>query len=85
MIAMRETIGRFAKMLAQAGVLAVFTSGCLIIPTPHFDSGKARANLDKNSPQRIEPGVTRREQMLLQLGEPDAVSSDKRKISGANG
>ncbi|HZR18006.1 MAG TPA: hypothetical protein VFE51_11980 [Verrucomicrobiae bacterium] len=78
---MKEMIGRFTRTLGLAGVLAVFTSGCLIIPTPHFDSGKAGANLDKKSPQRIEPGVTRREQVLLQLGEPDAVSSDKRKIA----
>ena len=76
-----KTIWRLARTLELATGLAILTTGCLIIPTPHFDSGRARSSFDKRSLEQIEPGVTSREQVLLQFGEPDAVSSDRRKIA----
>jgi outer membrane protein assembly factor BamE (lipoprotein component of BamABCDE complex) len=76
-----KTVWPSARTLGLVAGLAVFTSGCLIIPTPHFDSGHARSNFNKRSLRQIEPGVTSREQVLLQFGEPDAVSSDRRKIA----
>ena len=76
-----KTVWRLAKTLGLATGLAILTSGCLIIPTPHFDSGRTRSRFDKRSLGQIEPGVTSREQVLVQFGEPDAVSSDRRKIA----
>ena len=56
-------------------------SACIVIPTPQFDSGTARANLNKKSPAGIEPGVSTRQDVLLAFGEPDAVSPDERKLA----
>jgi hypothetical protein len=60
---------------------ALFVSGCIIVPTPHFNSGDARANFDKKSLPDIHPGVTTREEVLLKFGEPDAVSRDERMFA----
>jgi len=66
--------------LPAALTLLMFVPGCVIIPTPEFDSGSARANLNKQSPAQLEPGVTTMEDVLLRFGEPDAVSPDERKL-----
>jgi hypothetical protein len=62
-------------------VLLVCTSGCLILPTPEFNSGKARANITKKTPARFELGKTTRAEVVLGLGEPDAVSPDESKLA----
>ena len=73
-----------ARNLAALGLalaLTLATSGCLIIPTPEYDSGKARANINKKTPQRFEPGKTTRAEVMMALGEPDAVTPDERKLA----
>jgi outer membrane protein assembly factor BamE (lipoprotein component of BamABCDE complex) len=57
--------------------LAMTSAGCLILPTPEFDSGEARANIKKKTPAQFEPGKTTRAEVILALGEPDAVSPDE--------
>ncbi len=66
--------------LPAALTLLMFGSGCLIIPTPEFDSGSARANFNQQSLAQLQPGVTTMEDVLLRFGEPDAVSPDERKL-----
>jgi outer membrane protein assembly factor BamE (lipoprotein component of BamABCDE complex) len=61
--------------------LSAFLSGCIIIPTPEFDSGNARSNITQASPAQIEPRFTTMEDVLLTFGEPDAVSADERKLA----
>jgi hypothetical protein len=56
------------------------SSGCLIIPTPESDSGNARANLNPQSITNIQPAITTIQDVILALGEPDAVSPDERKL-----
>src|SRR5262245_15142835 len=63
--------------------------GCLILPTPEHrpswwdvsDLPSTRRNVDKSIGQHIVPGQTRIEEVLLSLGEPDAVSRDGRKLA----
>lgn len=62
------------------GLLAL-CAGCIIIPTPEHNSGTARSNLDREIPSRIQPGVSTIEDVVLSLGEPDAVSSDERRLA----
>jgi hypothetical protein len=64
----------------MAILLIVLVSGCIVIPTPEVDSGSARANLNKESPAQLQPGVTTIEDVLLTFGEPDAVSPDERTL-----
>ena len=71
----------FLARMGCALALLLFVSGCIIIPTPEFDSGSARSNLDQQSPAQLLPGVTTMEGVLLTLGEPDAVSPDERKLA----
>lgn len=48
--------------------------GCLIVPTPHYDSDaiQTRRNVTPKTGDAITDGVTTREEVLLMLGEPDA-------------
>jgi len=62
-------------------LLAVFLSGCIVIPTPEFDSGSARTNITENTPLQFEPGKTTRADIIAALGEPDAVSPDERILA----
>ncbi len=64
-------------LLALALALVVCVSGCCAIPTPEFDSGRARANINDKTPQQFEPGKTTRADVISALGEPDAVSPDE--------
>jgi len=58
-------------------VLIVCVYSCIVIPTPSFDSGDARANIKKETPLQFNVGKTTRADVILMLGEPDAVSSDE--------
>ena len=62
-------------------VLALGATGCLIIPTPHSDSGYARTNVVQRTQQQFVPGQTTRADVLVALGEPDAVSRDERQLA----
>jgi len=68
---------RLALLLA----LAYCLTGCLIIPTPHADSGYARTNIGQHTPEQFVPGRTTREDIIVALGEPDAVSRDERQLA----
>jgi len=67
-------------LLVLATLILGSCTGCLVIPTPEYDTGQARSNLEKTSPAKIQPGVSRFEDVLLAFGEPDAVSADERKL-----
>lgn len=72
---------KFRWPLAFAMALLVCTPGCLILPTPEFNSGNARANINKQTPKQFAPGKTTRAEIILALGEPDAVSPDESKLA----
>jgi len=74
-------IARCLRSLTFAAGLGVCATGCLVIPTPEFNSGSARANLGKQTLLRFEPGKTTRTDVMLALGEPDAVSPDERQLA----
>ena len=59
----------------------VLTSGCVFIPTPHYYSAGSRQNLSEQSTNLIRPGVDTIEDVMLKLGEPDAVSPDERRMT----
>jgi hypothetical protein len=63
-------------------VLALGTTGCVIIPipTPHYNTGFARTNLTQLTPRQFTPGHSTREDVILTLGEPDAVSADEQAL-----
>ena len=67
-------------LVPLAGLLLLQT-GCIILPTPHVNTGEARRNLHPDTLTRFEPGKTTRTDVLLALGEPDAVSGDERKLA----
>jgi hypothetical protein len=67
--------------LAGVAVCGLTLTGCLIIPTPQFHSGNARRNLGPDTPARFEPGKSTRTDVILALGEPDAVSADERRLA----
>ncbi len=62
-------------------VLLVGAPGCLMLPTPEFNSGSARANISKKTPQQFVPGKTTRVEVVLALGEPDAVAPNECKLA----
>lgn len=72
---------RRIRFLILCSAVAAAVSGCLVVPTPHYNSGGARANLDKQTPATIQPGATTIQDVLLHLGEPDAVSWDEHKLA----
>ena len=62
-------------------ILALSATSCLIIPMPHYDSGYARTNVVQHTQQQFAPGQTTRADVLLALGEPDAVSRDEHQLA----
>jgi hypothetical protein len=72
---------RFCWLSAGAVALAFGTAGCLVIPTPHRDTGLARTNLTKLTPQQFTPGRSTMEDVVLTLGEPDAISADEHRLA----
>lgn len=69
---------RAGVLLATAALLA----GCLIIPTDYKESG-SRGNVTAETAAKLRPGTTSKEDILLQLGEPDWKSPDERQIGYA--
>jgi len=67
-------------MLAVAALMFGAT-GCLIVPTPHTDSGYARTNVNQCAQEQFVPGKTTREDVIMVLGEPDAVSWDELQLA----
>lgn len=68
-------------MMLMALALIFGAAGCLIIPTPHSDSGYARTNINQHVQEQFVPGRTTREDVIMTLGEPDAVSMDEQHLA----
>lgn len=77
---LRSGVLRTGWRLALLLALASGLTGCLVIPL-NRNSGNARTNLQGQSPKRFVPGQTTRAEVILALGEPDAVSSDERQLA----
>ncbi len=61
-------------------VLVSATTGCLVLPTPAFHSGSARENLHRRSLEPLQTNQSTRADVILTLGEPDAVSPDEHQL-----
>lgn len=61
--------------------LALAPPSCVILPVPPVHSGNARTNVDATTPARFLPGQTTRAEVILALGEPDAVTSNERAMA----
>lgn len=64
----------FGLLLA---LLAMGLGGCLVIPQRHAATGDSRTNITHATSQQFTPGRTTMPELILALGEPDAVSSDE--------
>lgn len=62
-------------------VATLLFSGCVApLPTiPHY-TGDSRQNIDAKSKEKVVPGKTSVEDIILQFGEPDVVSPDESKL-----
>jgi len=69
--------GALVWVIALAGL----TSGCVFIPTPHYYAVGSRRNVTEHSTNLIQTGADTIEDVMLKLGEPDAVSPDERRIA----
>jgi hypothetical protein len=78
---MTNTPTKHRWLLCLALAVAVCASGCVVIPTPEFNSGSARANIHKETPLQFELGKTTRADVISALGEPDAVSPDEHMLA----
>ena len=66
--------------LAALAALAWGSIGCLVIPM-NYDSGAARTNVNDHVQKQFTAGQNLREDVLLTLGEPDAISRDERNLA----
>src|ERR1017187_526108 len=69
--------GALVWVIALAGL----TSGCVFIPTPHYYAVGSRQNVTEQSTNLIQTGADTIEDVMLKLGEPEAVSPDERRIA----
>ena len=65
---------RICHPLLLAGTF--FLGGC-VLPVV----SDARKNIDKDTAASLQVGITTKEDVLLQLGEPDHVSEDERQLN----
>jgi hypothetical protein len=72
---------RFCRLLAMGLALAYSTTGCLVIPIRPVHSGYARTNVTEETATQFEPGKVTMADVILQLGEPDAVSADESQLA----
>ncbi len=68
-----------ALLLSGSLLVNISLAGCLIIPTDYYVDA-SRKNATEEPPETVIPGTTTREVVLLNLGEPDAVSPDETEI-----
>lgn len=69
----------FNNRLAILALVTVLVDGC-VIPIPPGARG-TRCNLPEGIPDSIKPGLSTREDVLMCLGEPDAVAVDESWVS----
>lgn len=62
--------------------VATLAAGCLIIPMDYYQAG-SRANVRRETSEKLRVGATSKEEMLLALGEPDFASEDGRRLGYA--
>jgi len=73
----------FSAHALVALLLGLSATGCVFIPipTPHYESGYARTNINHHAPEQFVKGITTREDIIMTLGEPDAVSWDEGQLA----
>ena len=71
---------RYRTILFAGTVLALINlAGCLIIPTDAY-LRYSRENIAEEPPAAVVPGKITRQEVLLNLGEPDEVSWDEMEL-----
>ena len=68
-----------AIIFAGTVLTLINLTGCLIIPTDAYLS-YSRENIAEGPPAAVVPGKTTREEVLLNLGEPDEASWDEMEL-----
>jgi hypothetical protein len=86
LLAKRPLAARNGLRWHLAGALAVLVScmvvGCVVLPIPvDYHAASSRKNVKTDDILWLVPGQTTREEVLLRLGEPDAVSDDDLSMS----
>lgn len=80
----RSVIARSAGVFYLSWVfslaVAVGMTGCVPIPVPPMQTGATRTNLTRQTTQQFKTGQSTVEDVVLALGEPDAVSADEYKL-----
>jgi len=76
----RPALWAWFKAVLTTLAFAGLTSGCILIPTPHYYATGSRQNMSEQSTNMIRSEVDTIEDVLLKLGEPDAVSPDERRM-----
>jgi hypothetical protein len=62
------------------GLLMLILPACIIIPVPRYDTAETRRNISEQEISVFKPGITTRRDVILALGEPDAVSIGERRL-----
>jgi len=61
-------------------LILLLIAGCVVLPTPEMTHRGSRSKTVLEHGSSIKPGVTSKEQVLLQFGEPDAVGSGEKRF-----
>ena len=72
---------KYGVSVGLAILLTSLLSGCIVIPFSNRETGNARKDLGQATANQIDPGTATIEDVILELGEPDAVSPDERTIA----
>ena len=59
-----------------AAVALLLLGGCLVIPVKNYPSAGSRGNISAATTDRLQVGVSTKEEIILLLGEPDSMSED---------
>jgi outer membrane protein assembly factor BamE (lipoprotein component of BamABCDE complex) len=68
----------YVPAVAAACVLFSLLSGCIPISARHLPASEFNRNVDEQSTLSLDKGKTTRKDVLLSLGQPDAVMDDER-------
>jgi len=75
----RRILLKRAALCGVSALVSALLTGCLIFPLGYYTE-PSRKNVSERPPDKIVPGVTSREEVLLLLGEPDKASADEREF-----